>query len=95
VFENFVENIEPSFEDAEFINLIDKYSNCLEQDTIRFIISIYKAEKFLLSKSRKIQAIFDFSCFGVVLWKAIELELNASIVKFLRSKYNIIRLVFV
>jgi len=89
-FENFLDTIESERGEEERIPLLHKYATCLDQETIKFIKSVYRAENFLLSTSRLIQSKFDFTCLGVILWKAIEVELNASIIRFLRMKYKII-----
>ncbi len=69
--------------------------NCLEKETIVFLKSVLRAEKFILERSSSLsrrRMNFDFTCIGVPLWKAIELELNESIIKLLRYKFNIIDL---
>ena len=69
---------------------LDKHRNYLEEATEKFILSVASV-MFYINKSLKDIDKFDYSLHASGLWKAIEVELNASLIYLIRFRMGICR----
>lgn len=67
---------------------LDKHRNYLEEATEKFILSVASV-MFYINKSLKDIDKFDYSLHASGLWKAIEVELNASLIYLIRFRMGI------
>ena len=67
--------------------IVDEFSDVMDGETMRFLITSETIKEFA---GKKPPTTFDHSAPGCGLWKAIEIELNLSLVLHLRREAGIV-----